>query len=79
MVAAENHKNPQAFDIAFEASKCFAVAFGVPKDDEAMVRWLHVAAEGGHKYAAALVKRLNSSLTQGESHAKPNSFDYSGQ
>lgn len=79
MVAAENHKNPQASDLAFEASKCFAVAFGVGKDDEAMVRWLRVAAERGHEYAAALVKKLDGSLMQQEPRAKSNSFGYLDQ
>lgn len=78
-MAAENQKNPQASDIAFEASKCYAVAFGVPKDDEAMVRWLRVAAERGHEYAAAIVKKLDNPLTQKEPCAKPNSFDYLDQ
>ena len=62
--AAKNPKNPKRPDFAFEVSKCFAIAFGVPKDVESMEYWLGVAAEGGHNFASALVKKLKGSQTR---------------
>ena len=72
LIAADNPKNPKGAGLAFEASKCFAIAFGVPRDDETMKHWLGIAANRGHELAAALVKKLKSSQMQSKQVAKPN-------
>ena len=62
--AAQNSRNPRAADLAFEVSKCYAVAFGVPKAAESMEHWIGVAAERGHEPASVLAKKLKSSETR---------------
>jgi ankyrin repeat protein len=73
--AAENPKNPKGADLAFEVSKCFAIAFGFSKDIQSMESWLSIAANRGHKFAKALATKLKISglqVTQDEELRSPN-------
>jgi ankyrin repeat protein len=59
--SARNPKHPKAADVAYEASKCFAIGFGVSRDVVAMEYWLGEAARRGHEFASALVMTMSNS------------------